>query len=111
MPLPGGTLCFVNPKATTLADLQKYGKLGLYNGAYGDNIHIYGITLAKSIAGVSVGAELSYRQNMPLLSDPVQVLPAAFVPLSRARSRRPPCPPNGTPGALGDTWHGAAQRA
>ena len=81
MPLPGGTLCFVNPNATTVADLQKFGKLGLYNGAYGDNIHIYGITLAKSIAGVSVGAELSYRQNMPLASDPVQVLPAAFVPL------------------------------
>ena len=69
-PLPGGTLCFVNPNATTVADLQKFGKLGLYNGAYGDNIHIYGITLAKSIAGVSVGAELSYRQNMPLAERP-----------------------------------------
>ena len=51
----GGTLCFVNPNATTIADLQKFGKLGLYNGAYGDNIHIYGLTLAKNIAGVSVG--------------------------------------------------------
>ena len=80
-PLPGGTLCFVNPNATTIADLQKYGKLGLYNGAYGDNIHIYGLTLAKNIAGVSVGAEVSYRQNMPLVSDPVNVLPASFVPL------------------------------
>ena len=67
VPLPGGTLCFVNPKATTVADLQKFGKLGLYNGAYGDDIHIYGITLAKSIGGVSVGAEVSYRQNMPLV--------------------------------------------
>ena len=105
-PLPGGTLCFVNPNATTPADLQKFGKLGLYNGAYGDNIHIYGITLAKSIAGVSVGAELSYRQNMPLVSDPVNVLPAAFVPLSPGSIATTDVPSKGTPGALGDTFHG-----
>jgi len=104
--LPGGTLCFVNPNATTVADLQKYGKLGLYNGAYGDDIHIFGITLAKSIAGVSVGAELSYRQNMPLTSDPVQVLPASFVPLVPGSIATTAVPTKGTPGALGDTWHG-----
>ena len=104
--LPGGTLCFVNPKATSVADLQKFGKLGLYNGAYGDNIHIYGITLAKSVAGVSVGAELSYRQNMPLSSDPVQVLPAAFVPLVPGSIATTAVPTSGTPGALGDTMHG-----
>ena len=62
-PLPGGTLCFVNPNATTVADLQTYGKLGLYNGAYGDNIHIYGLTMAKNIAGVSVGAEVSIART------------------------------------------------
>jgi len=105
-PLPGGTLCFVNPNATTIPDLQKYGKLGLYNGAYGDNIHIYGLTLAKNIAGVSVGAEVSYRQNMPLVSDPVNVLPAAFVPLSPGSIATTAVPSSGTPGALGDTWHG-----
>jgi len=106
VPLPGGTLCFVNPHATTISDLQKLGKLGTYNGAYGDNIHIYGITLAKSIAGVSMGAELSYRQNMPLLSDPVNVLPAAFVPLSPGSIATTDIPSKGTPGALGDTMHG-----
>ncbi len=105
-PLPGGTLCFVNPNATTIADLQKYGKLGLYNGAYGDNIHIYGLTMAKNIAGISVGAEVSYRQNMPLVSDPVNVLPAAFVPLSPGSIATTAVPSSGTPGALGDTWHG-----
>jgi len=104
--LPGGTLCFVNPAATTIADLQKYGKLGLYNGAYGDNIHIYGLTLAKSIYGVSMGAELSYRQNMPLVSDPVNVLPAAFVPLAPGSIATTDVPSKGTPGALGDTMHG-----
>ena len=98
------------PNATTVADLQKFGKLGLYNGAYGDNIHIYGITLAKSIAGVSVGAELSYRQNMPLASDPVQVLPAAFVPLVPGSIATTAVPTSGTPGALGDTVARRAQR-
>jgi hypothetical protein len=105
-PLPGGTLCFVNPNATTIADLRQFGKLGLYNGAYGDDIHIYGITLAKEIFGVSWGAELSYRQNMPLVSDPVQVLPAAFVPLVPGSIATDAVPSRGTPGALGDTWHG-----
>jgi len=104
--LPGGALCFINPNATTIADLQKFGKLGLYNGAYGDDIHILGITMAKSIAGVSVGAELSYRQNMPLASDPVQVLPAAFVPLVPGSIATTAVPSKGTPGALGDTMHG-----
>ena len=78
---------------------------GLYNGAYGDNIHIYGLTLAKSIAGVSVGAEVSYRQNMPLVSEPVFVLPASFVPLVPGSIATTAVPSSGTPGALGDTWH------
>ena len=37
-----------------------------YNLVYGDNISLYGISLAKNIGGVSVGAELSYRANTPL---------------------------------------------
>ena len=105
-PLPGGKLCFVNPNATTVADLQKFGKLGLYNGAYGDNIHIYGVTMAKELFGVSFGGEISYRQNMPLLSDPVQVLPAQFVPFVPGSIATTDVPSKGTPGALGDTWHG-----
>jgi hypothetical protein len=105
-PLPGGTLCFVNPNATTVADLQKFGKLGLYNGAYGDDVHIYGVTMAKEMFGVSFGGELSYRQNMPLLSDPVQVLPAPFAALVPGAIATTDVPSHGTPGALGDTWHG-----
>jgi len=53
-----------------------------------------------------MGAELSYRQNMPLLSDPVNVLPAAFVPLSPGSIATTDIPSKGTPGALGDTMHG-----
>jgi len=106
VPLPGGTLCFVNPNATTLADLTKYGKLGGYNAAYGTDIHMYGLTLSKEIAGVSVGAEVNYRQNMPLVSQPVQVLPAQFAKLVPGSIATTAVPTEGTPGALGDTWHG-----
>ena len=98
--------CIINPKATSVADLTQRGKVGEYGTAYGDDIHIMGVTLAKNIAGVSVGAELSYRQNMPLLSDPVLVLPAPLVPNFAGSIATTAIPSNGTPGALGDTVHG-----
>jgi Protein of unknown function (DUF1302) len=102
----GGTNCIINKNATTVSDLQKFGKVGTYNTAYGDNIHIFGVTLAKELAGVSWGAELSYRQNMPLLSQPVQVLPAALVATKPGSIATTAVPDRGTPGALGDTYHG-----
>ena len=37
-----------------------------FNFAYPDNIDLFGISLSKQILGISVGAELSYRKNMPL---------------------------------------------
>jgi hypothetical protein len=102
----GGTNCIINKNATSVAELQKFGKIGTYNTAYGDNIHIFGLTLAKEIAGVSWAAEVSYRQNMPLLSQAVQVLPAALVPTKPGSIATTAVPTSGTPGALGDTFHG-----
>ena len=56
---------------------------------------------------MSVGAELSYRQNMPLVSDPVLVLPAGFQPLVPGSiTTTSYTPGQGTPGTLGDTYHG-----
>jgi hypothetical protein len=104
-PLPGNA-CIINKNATTLADLQKYGKFGTYQTAYGDDIKIYGVSLAKEIAGMSVGAELSYRQNMPLQSNLINVLPAPLVPTSPGSIATNAVPDHGTPGALGDTYHG-----
>lgn len=99
-------VCIVNRNATTQQDLATKGKYGTYETAYGDNIHILGITLSKNIAGVSIGAELSYRQNMPLLSDPVVVLPAPLVASTPGAIAVGAIPSRGTPGALGDTMHG-----
>ena len=101
------TPCLINGNATNVEDLQKYGKVGTYQTAYGNNIHIYGLSLSKQIAGVSIGAEVSYRQNMPLLSDPVTVLPAPLVPLVPGAIATTAIPAHAdTPGALGNTWHG-----
>jgi len=63
-----------------------------YNMIYADNIELFGMSLAKNIGGVSVGAELSTRRNTPLNS---QVLGIA-----------PGLPEQGeTKGARGDTLH------
>jgi len=103
--LPGNA-CIINKNATTLADLQKYGKFGTYQTAYGDDIKIFGVSLAKEIGGMSVGAELSYRKNMPLQSNLINVLPAPLVPTSPGSIATTAVPDHGTPGALGDTYHG-----
>jgi hypothetical protein len=50
-PLPGNA-CIVNRNATSLPELQQYGKWGTYNTAYGEDIKIYGVTLSKSINAV-----------------------------------------------------------
>jgi hypothetical protein len=102
----GGTNCIINQNATTPADLAKFGKFGTYQTAYGDNIHIFGVTLAKEIAGASVAAELSYRQNMPLQSANVLVVPAPLVGAFPGSIATTAVPSSGTPGALGDTVHG-----
>ena len=68
---------------------------------------MYGLTLSKQLAGMSIGAELSYRQNMPLVSEAVQVLPAPLVNPARGQIATTALPSNGdTPGALGNTMHG-----
>ena len=55
------------------------GSVGQYRLYYGRDIDLFGLSLAKSIAGVSVGGEVNYRRNMPLQSVPVTLLPAPLV--------------------------------
>lgn len=64
-----------------------------YNLIYADDIDLLGISLAKSIGGISVGAELSYRKNTPLNS---QVLGIAPGPPAQGETKGP----------RGDTAHG-----
>lgn len=46
-----------------------------YNLLYADGIKLYGVSLAKSVAGISVGAELSVRRNTPLSSQVLGIAP------------------------------------
>ncbi len=103
--LPGG-LCYLNRNAASLTELQTLGKVGLYNAAYGSDIDIFGVSISKNIAGISFGAELGYRRNMPLVSEAVTVLPAAFVPLVQGSIATTALPEGDTPGAKGNTMHG-----
>jgi hypothetical protein len=64
-----------------------------YNLIYADNVDLYGVSLAKNIAGISWGAEVSQRRNTPLNS---QVLTGPVVARPQAGD---------TGGARGDTWH------
>jgi len=61
---------------------------GRTRAVYARDIGLLGVTLAKNIGGVSVGAEISHRSNDPLVSD------------STASGSA-----NGYEGARGDTWH------
>ena len=77
---------------TLITRLPTAPNAGGYTLVYPDRIDLLGLSLAKSVGGVSVGAELSYRRNGPLLS---QILGVA-----------PGLPAQGeTKGPRGDTWH------
>jgi Protein of unknown function (DUF1302) len=77
----------------SLVDLSR-GIIGRYYLAYAQDITLYGISLSKDLLGISVGAELSYRQNMPLVSEIVLIPPSADTPSAGE-----------TGGARGNTWH------
>ncbi|MDM4764461.1 DUF1302 domain-containing protein [Pelomonas sp. SE-A7] len=63
-----------------------------YNLVYADGIKLFGISLAKSIAGLSLGAEYSIRHNTPLSSQVLGISPG--LPAQGA-----------TNGPRGDTHH------
>lgn len=64
-----------------------------YNLIYAGDIDLYGVSLAKNIGGVSVGAEVSYRRNTPLNAQILGISPGGR-------------PADGEiTGPRGDTWH------
>lgn len=103
------TTCYINPSAASLAQLGK-GIIGQYQLVYPGHVDVFGLSLSKNVAGVSVGAEVSYRKNMPLNSDAVTIFSSA--PGSEALVAATPgaitaMPGEGqTGGTLGNTWHG-----
>jgi hypothetical protein len=86
-----------------------------YNFAYGEDIDIYGLSLSKDVAGVSVGSDLNIRQNMPLSSIPMVVSPylaagatgpiAPLLPARTAGTGVVAAVPGASYSATGDTLH------
>lgn len=93
-----GTLGFYyrnfSDKLPQLGLLTSGGIPGKYYWSYASDINLYGISLGKSVAGGSFGAEVSYRTHMPLASSAALVtsLPGT----------------GDTFGARGNTWHALA---
>lgn len=56
------------------------GPKSQYGLEYAGNIDIVGLSLSKSISGIALGADLSYRRAMPLLSTPALLMPVGTNP-------------------------------
>lgn len=56
------------------------GAKSQYGLEYAGNIDLAGLSLSKSVGGISVGADLSYRRNMPLMSTPALIMPVGTNP-------------------------------
>ncbi len=97
------TVCYIDPSMASVPQILK-GNIGQYMASYASGIDIYGASFAKQILGVSVSAEVNYRRNMPLVSVPIQLLPAALA--KKVPGAITTLPEQGeTAGARGDTWH------
>ncbi|MWV17041.1 DUF1302 family protein [Pseudomonas sp. L-22-4S-12] len=66
-----------------------------YFANYADDIDMYGLSLSKEVGGISFGADVNYRRNMPLNSGAAMVTSAAALPDD-----------GDVLGARGDTLHG-----
>ncbi len=98
------TTCYINPAAASIPQILS-GKVGQYQLFYGEDIDVFGWSLSKSVAGVSVGVELSYRDNMPLQSIPVTALPSRLVNRNAGQISLGELAGD-LPGARGETMHG-----
>lgn len=56
------------------------GRPSHYFLTYGSDIDLYGISLSKQVSGVSLGVDVDYRHNMPLVSNTALVTSASRLP-------------------------------
>lgn len=93
------------------------GATSQYQLEYASKIDVVGVSLSKSLAGIAVGADLSYRRNMPLNSTPALLMPVGTNPALMASLNAmlkgqlsvtgAALPAEGeVSGARGNTWHG-----
>ncbi len=72
---PDGSVPSAGPLTPLLANVNLLNSLNTasYQFAYSDDIDIFGLSLSKDVAGISVGSDLNIRHNMPLTSIPAIV--------------------------------------
>jgi hypothetical protein len=94
---PGG----VGPLSPAIASPFRYRQY------YGEGIQLVGLSLARQLLGASLGAELSYRRDMPLLAQSLGFAVAPAPPLQAVLfPHGPPTLRGNSYQARGDTWHG-----
>lgn len=83
----GGAACpalvpgaIVTPTGICLFNPATIGTTSRYQLEYANNIGLLGVSLSKSIAGISMGAEVSHRTDMPLYSTPALLMPVGTNP-------------------------------
>ena len=114
--LPQGLVTQFTPALTALGGVFRQagspvpiGASSQYNLIYKDDIDLFGVSFAKNIAGVSVGSELSYRHNTPLLSKILGVPAVVAAPANLGKQVNPG--EGETLGPVGDTMHGLINAA
>ncbi|MBI5443342.1 MAG: DUF1302 domain-containing protein [Deltaproteobacteria bacterium] len=67
-----GTLGFYYRRFTDMIPSQLILDIprGRFHVTYADDIDLYGVSASRKVLGTTVGAEVSYRRNMPLAADP-----------------------------------------
>lgn len=78
--LDGTAGFYVREFADKMPQLIVNAATGEYLTSYADGVKLYGASLSKQLAGVSVGVDLNYRTNMPLNNDGAVVLSSADLP-------------------------------
>lgn len=68
----GGSNCLFYPAVL--------GTQSQYQLEYASGIDIFGLSLSKNVGGISIGAELNYRRNMPLVSTAAVLMPVGTNP-------------------------------
>ena len=86
LPLISGYALGIDPNGPEFAPSPTSPSTGAYFTEYAEDIDLYGLSFNTTInsLGVSLQGELSYRPNVPLQIDDVEVLFAALSPLNSA---------------------------
>jgi hypothetical protein len=88
---------FTDKTFALFRDVATTATASSYKQFFAEDIDLFGLSLSKQVGSVSVGAELSYRNNMPLYGPLLQ--PASGAGVNTAQLY-----PNGLPALIGNSY-------